>query len=310
MTRRDFAAVSLAAVAARAAQQAGIVEIPAGPFTMGDGSRDGNPSELPAHRVHVSAFLMEPYDVTKELWDSVYRWALRHGYTFDNEGLGKGANHPVHSVDWFDCVKWCNARSEKDGRKPCYYSDARRKAVYRTGQIDLTNTSVDWQAEGYRLPTSAEWEKAARGSADGHRFPWSDCETITHQRANYYSSARYEYDVSPTRGYHPAFRQGGQPYTSPVGYFPPNGYGLYDMTGNIWQWVWDRMDGSWYGKPGATEPDTHGPDSRPNGPRARMMRGGSFHRFAFNARCANLSVAGDSPDFAFLVFGFRCARSK
>jgi formylglycine-generating enzyme required for sulfatase activity len=314
MTRRQFAAITTAGVCALAAPAAstpgGMVAIPAGPFTMGDAFGDANAGEVPAHRVFVSAFLLERHDVTKALWDTVYPWAQRHEYTLDNEGLGKAPNHPVHSVDWFDTVKWCNARSEKEGLTPCYYTDAGRKAVYRTGQVDLTNGSVDWQASGYRLPTSAEWEKAARGGAEGHRFPWSDCETISHERANYYSSARYSYDVSPTRGYHPAFREGGQPYTSPVGYFPPNGYGLYDMAGNIWQWCWDHTDSGWYGKPEAVNKDTRGPDSKPSGSRARMMRGGAFHRFAFNTRTANLSMAGDSPDFAFLVFGFRCARSK
>jgi formylglycine-generating enzyme required for sulfatase activity len=315
ITRRQFAAIAAAGAGALAAPAApapdGMVEIPSGAFTMGDSMGAGNTSELPAHRVLVSAFFLEKFDVTKALWDSVYPWAMKHGYAFDNDGLGKSTDHPVHSVDWFDCVKWCNARSEKEGRKPCYYTDSRRATVYRGGQIDLSNDSVDWNnAEGYRLPTGAEWEKAARGGADRHRFPWTDCETISHERANYYSSARYEYDISKTRGYHPAFRTGGQPYTSPVGYFPPNGFGLYDMAGNIWQWCWDHTDGAWYGKPGATEKDTRGPDSRPSGSRSRMMRGGSFHRFAFNVRCSNLSVAGDSPDFAFLVFGFRCARSK
>jgi formylglycine-generating enzyme required for sulfatase activity len=314
LTRRQFAAVTTAGVRALAAPATpipqGMVVIPEGPFLMGDSSGDGEASELPAHRVVLSTFLLERCDVTKALWDTVYPWALGHGYAFDNEGLGKAPDHPVHSVDWFDCVKWCNARSEKEGLTPCYYTDASRRTVFRAGQMELPKASADWQANGYRLPTSAEWEKAARGGAGGHRFPWTDCETITHERANYYSSARYDYDVSPTRGYHPSFRHGDQPYTSPAGYFEPNGYGLYDMAGNIWQWCWDHMDASWYGKPGATERDTRGPDSGPGGSRSRIMRGGAFHRFAFNTRTANLSMAGDSPDFAFLVFGFRCARSK
>jgi len=284
---------------------AGMALIPAGTFMMGDAFNDGNPSELPVHQVYVSAFYMDRYDVTKALWDSVYLWATNHGYSFDNAGLGKAPNHPVHTVNWYDAVKWCNARSEKEGLTPCYYTSAGRTTVYQSGQIDLANSCVKWTANGYRLPTEAEWEKAVRGGANGHRFPWTNTDTISHSQANYYSSSRYSYDISPTRGYHPAFNDGVPTYTSPVGYFPPNGYGLYDMVGNIWQWCWDRVDGKWYSQPGATQKDTRGPDVG----HVRVMRGGSFHRFALNCRCANRSLAGDSPDFAFLVFGFRCVRT-
>ncbi len=279
-----------------------MVLISAGPFEMGDTFNDGNASELPVHQIYVSAFYMERYDVTKALWDGVYHWSTNNGYSFDNAGLGKAPNHPVHSINWYDAVKWCNARSEKEGLKPCYYTDAGHTVVYRQGELDLPNECVDWSANGYRLPTEAEWEKAARGGFEGRRFPWGD--TISQNEANYYSSSRYGYDQSPSRGYHPAFNDGIPPYTSPVGSFAPNGYGLYDMAGNIWQWCWDRVDNNWYKQPEAAQKDTRGPDTG----HARVMRGGSFHRFAFNCRCANRSMAGDSPDFAFLVFGFRCVR--
>jgi formylglycine-generating enzyme required for sulfatase activity len=82
------------------------------------------------------------------------------------------------------------------------------------------------------------------------------------------------------------------------------------MVGNIWQWCWDRVEAGWYAQPGATQKDNRGPESGPKGSRSRVMRGGAFHRFAFNARAGNLSLAGDTPDFAFLVFGFRCVRGR
>ena len=158
----------------------GMVVIPAGSFTMGD-SLDGDSSDLPLHSVYVSAVYMDKYLVTYALWQQVYQWATSHGYSFDYSGSGKAASHPVQSIDWYDCVKWCNARSEMEGRTPAYYTDAGLSVRYRSG---LVAPFVNWQA-GHRLPTEAEWEKAARGGLSGHRFPWGD--TITEAQDNYYS---------------------------------------------------------------------------------------------------------------------------
>jgi formylglycine-generating enzyme required for sulfatase activity len=178
----------------------GMALIPAGSFTMGNcmDPSEGDPNELPLHAVYVSAFYMDKYDVTKALWDSVYQWATNHGYSFDNAGSGKAANHPVQMIGWYDAVRWCNARSEKEGRVPAYYTDAGLGVRYRSGYV---GPYVNWSS-GYRLPTEAEWEKAARGGASGHRFPWTDADTITWSRANYDADpSGYSYDVNPTSGY-------------------------------------------------------------------------------------------------------------
>ena len=287
----------------RASQRAGtqlvMALIPAGSFTMGD-NLDGE-SDAPVHSVYVSAFYMDKYDVTKALWDSVYQWATNHGYSFDYAGSGKAANHPVQTIDWWDAVKWCNARSEKEGLNFCYYTSAAQTTVYRSGQVNLTNACVNWVANGYRLPTEAEWEKAARGGLSGHRFPWGDI--ISQSLANYYGHTGYAYDLGPN-GYNTNYTSGGSPYTSPVGSFAPNGYGLYDMAGNVWQWCWDWYDGSWYSNVGATQADTRGPGGVLSN---RVLRGGAWNGIASGAQCA-VRISYVSPGNAYNGFGFRCVR--
>lgn len=273
-------------------QPSRMVSIPAGEFQMGDTFYEGAVYELPIHTVYVSAFYMDRYEVTKALWDEVKSWSATHGYNYDNEGSGKATNHPVQSIDWFDMVKWCNARSEMTGRVPAYYTDAGLTQVYKTGQLA---PYVNWHA-GFRLPTEAEWEKAARGGAGGHRFPWTNVDTITHAQANYYSDSSYPYDVSPTRGYNPKFNDGVMPYTSPVGSFAPNGYGLYDMAGNVWEWCWDYA-GLYTSDP---QTDPHGPDTGTT----RVGKGGNWDFYAAHCRCSYRY--GNSPTYSATNIGFRC----
>jgi formylglycine-generating enzyme len=278
---------------------AGMVLIPAGNFQMGDTFSEGWSAELPLHTVYVSAFYMDRHEVTKALWDEVYTWAVGNGYSFDNAGSGKAANHPVHTINWYDMVKWCNARSEMEGRTPAYYTSSSRTSanIYRTGQVNVQNDWVRWDA-GYRLPTEAEWEKAARGGQSGRRFPWGD--TINHNHANYRANgSAYSYDTSPytTWTYHPTYNTGGTPYTSPVGSFAANGYGLYDMAGNVWEWTWDWYGSSYYGS---------SPGSDPRGPATgspRVSRGGGWLNFASRCRVAGRDHI--SPDDAYYYVGFR-----
>lgn len=279
----------------------GMVRIPAGSFQMGD-SFGEVVGAWPVHTVTVSAFYMDKYEVSKAFWDEVANWAAANGYDIKPaDGLGKAANHPVYYVSWYGAVKWANARSEREGLTPCYYTGAPQAAVYRTGIVDVPIDAVEWNACGYRLPTEAEWEKAARGGAVGRRFPWSDTDTIQHARANYYSISGINYDTSPTRGFHPTYATGGEPYTSPVGSFAPNGYGLYDMAGNVWEWVWDWWDLDYY---------SSSPGSDPRGPAsgsARVARGGSWLFLAPYCRVANREFS--SPDSSLHFLGIRLVRT-
>jgi formylglycine-generating enzyme required for sulfatase activity len=273
--------------------------IPAGNFQMGD-TLDGESDALPVHTVYISAFYMDKYLVTKALWDSVYSWATAHGYQFDYTGSGKAASHPVQSVDWYDCVKWCNARSEQEGLTPAYYTTSAQTVVYRSGDVAISNSCVNWNATGYRLPTEAEWEKAARGGLSGQRFPWGN--TISESQANYYGyTPGYSYDLGPN-GYNATYATGNYPYTSPVGSFAANGYGLYDMAGNVWEWCWDRYGSAWYSNGGATQSDCNGPTSGSY----RLLRGGYWYSYASYCRSAYRYL--DYPAPVVYVVGFRCVR--
>ena len=269
---------------------AGMALIPAGSFMMGD-TLDGERDAIPIS-VTVSAFYMDVNLVSYGQWQLVYNWATNHGYGFDHAGAGKAANHPVQTVDWYDMVKWSNARSQQAGLTPVYYTDAGLTQVYTNKEV---TPYVNWTASGYRLPTEAEWEKAARGGLSGQRFPWGN--TISESQANYYGNTCYSYDLGPN-GFNAAFATGANPFTSPVGYFAPNGYGLYDMAGNIFEWCWD-----WYGTPYAGGNDPHGPASGSY----RVLRGGLWGDTAAMARCA-YRYYGDDPNFAYDNIGFRCVR--
>ncbi|MEN3943572.1 SUMF1/EgtB/PvdO family nonheme iron enzyme [Prosthecobacter sp. SYSU 5D2] len=250
-----------------------MVAIPAGTFEMGD-HLDSN-SNAPVHTVRLSSYAIGQHEVLSETWALVRTWALNEGYTDLPAGSSRGDGHPISGIAWLDVVKWCNARSEMEGLTPAYYLDEAHEVILKEGDHNPLNSQIKWDADGYRLPTEAEWEKAARGGIAGQRFPWGN--TISHTEANFNNEGGEEY-ATGTTGAHPNFNTGPFPRTNPVEYFPANGYGLHGAADNVWEWCYDRYAADYY----ATSPslDPLGPQSGNN----RCLRGGSWANHAAVAR--------------------------
>lgn len=148
---------------------------------------------------------------------------------------------------------------------------------------------------------------SARGGAAGHRFSWSDTDEISHDLANYNSVPSTtghdtSYDTSPRAGYHPDFNDGVESYTGPVGSFAPNGYGLFDLTGNVFEWVHDWADNS------GIKYYTEAPATDPRGPVTgtfRVLRGGSWHADPGWARASARTICNGGGKTAFPFLGFR-----
>jgi formylglycine-generating enzyme required for sulfatase activity len=248
-----------------------MVLIPAGEFQMGDSFNEGLEDERPVHTVYLEAFYMDVYEVTNAQYKKFVQ-ATRHR---EPEGTDYSTISLVRVKPWqtrgFDgdnqpvvCVSWEDAKAY-----------------------------ADWA--GKRLPTEAEWEKAARGGLKGKRFVWGDDWSPPKNSGNFADETAKKTFPGSTiiNGY-----DDGYAYAAPVGKFTPNGYGLYDMAGNVCELCADWYDSNYY---------SISPKSNPKGPDLvsyhKVLRGGSWGHYALR-----VAYRSDSPEVYDLIVGFRCVQ--
>jgi formylglycine-generating enzyme required for sulfatase activity len=292
----------------------GMVLSPGGEFEMGDHQGDGWFDELPVHSVYVNSLYMDIYEVTNQQYANGLNWAFQQELiedpdTHDGVVYGRGGvtaycdtttsssfsrvtwdgatfavtagheDHPMVEVSWYGAAAYANWLSDMHGRDPSY---------------DLWTWECDFDANGYRLPTEAEWEYGARGGEHDsfYRYPWGD--TIDGSMAN------YQFSGDP-------YETGPFPWTTPVGYYNgrqipsgsdmANGYGLYDVAGNVWEWCND-----WYGSTYYVLSPYENPRGPANGDN-RVIRGGAWGGIEANLPCANRHDR--YPDYRQYGHGFR-----
>jgi formylglycine-generating enzyme required for sulfatase activity len=256
-----------------------MVRINRGTFTMGSPSNEPQrSSDETQHKVTINSFYMGKFEVTQKEYQEVMG---------TNPSKFKGDNLPVEQISWYDAIEYCNRRSQREGLSPAYTIDKSRSDPNNKSESDTFRWVVSWNrnANGYRLPTEAEWEYACRA---GTTTPFNTGNNITTSNANY--DGNYPYNNNAKGEY--------RGKTSPAGSFAPNPWGLYDMHGNVFELCWD-----WYGN------YTSGAQTDPVGTSSgsgRVIRGGSWDDGGRDISSASRYYFG--PDDRSDCVGFRLIR--
>lgn len=262
-----------------------MVDIEGGTFKMG---RDGGGDEAPAHQTKVNGFYMDKYEVSVEEYLKYAKatgdnpeWLIKgnqyHHQTGSDDHYKRmgsaltNSSHPIVGVSWYNAVKYCNWRSKQDNLTPCY-------------TINGTKVTCNWNANGYRLPTEAEWEYAAGGGAF-NRTKYAG--TNNSSDLSKYANTSGESD--------------GYKYTSPVDKFLPNAKGLYGISGNVWEWCWDWYDEKYYTNFSNTT--ARNPKGAASGS-FRVLRGGSWNNNVSRVAYRNRDYPANRDN----LDGFRCIR--
>ena len=265
-------------------------ELITGIFKMGDTFAEGNSDERPVHQVKVNAFFLSKYCVSFDDFDF---YSSITGRSFaDDANMGRG-QMPVINVNWYEMIEYCNWLSEQDGYQKVYSIDKEQCDINNHSESDTFKWTVeaDWSANGYRLPTEAEWEFAARDCGGHIRF--GNGSQIARPSGMNFDGMEPSNPIAEVGKKRPAPVQ--------VNAFESNKYGLFNMSGNVWEMCWDWYDSDYYAE---------SPMNNPKGPESgtlKVARGGSWVHNAF--KCRTMSREHKAAQLTDVRIGFRLARN-